>query len=330
MNLVGLVRIVAVLAVLAPTAAAQIVADLRDGRSGEIRFASRTPQGPSHLMAGGGAAVDVPGALTLPAGTGRVAAMLVVHGSGGVSSGREHAWAARLNQMGYAAFVTDSFRARGVTSTADDQSKVPTPAMVADAFYALRLLATHPRIDPARIGVMGFSKGGQVALYTALEPFRRAVMGGDSLLFATHVALYPSCALPYLSREVTRAPMLVVMGANDDYTPPAQCERYIAWFRDRGAPIRSVVYPGAGHGFDTPSPSRYMANAQTARDCRFDIELEPVQGRRWDDGAIIPNERIGSALRDCFKRGATFGGSADALARAVEDVRSHLAATLGK
>lgn len=308
-------------------AQAQVASDLRDGRSGEIRFASSSPTGPTSLMTGNAPAVEIMGTLSLPPGTERVPAMVVVHGSGGVSAGREHAWARRLNGMSVAAFVTDSFRPRGVTSTAEDQSRVSTVAMVADAFNALKLLSSHPRIDPNRIGVMGFSKGGQVSFYTALEPFRRAVAG--NLRFATHVPLYPSCALPYLSREITRAPMLVLMGGADDYTPAAQCARYIEWFRVKGAPISSIVYPGAAHGFDSPGPVRRLDNVQAARDCRMDIELEPVQGRRWDDGVLVPAERIGAYLRECSKRGASFGGNPAALARAVEDLRAHLVATIG-
>jgi dienelactone hydrolase len=324
-----MIRVAAMILALASAAdvRAQAVVDLRDGRSGEVRFASSSPAGPTALMTGAGAAVEIVGTLSLPPGTERLPAMVVMHGSGGVSDGREHAWAQRLGDMGVAAFVTDSFRPRGVNATAEDQSRVSTVAMVADAFNALKLLATHPRIDASRIGIMGFSKGGQVALYTALEPFRRVVAG--NLRFATHVPLYPSCALPYIANQITRAPMLVLMGGADDYTPAAQCERYIEWFRSKGAPIRSIVYPGAAHGFDTPNPVRHMPNVQASRECRMDIELEPVQGRRWDDGALVPPDRIGAYLRECTKRGAHFGGNPAALARATEDLRAHLAATIG-
>ena len=324
-----MLRTAALLLVLlwAAGAQAQAVADLRDGRGGEIRFASSSPSGPTALMSGNGRAVEIVGTLSLPSGAARVPAMVVVHGSGGVSAGREHAWAKRLVDMGVAAFVTDSFRPRGVTSTAEDQSQVSTVSMVADAFNALKLLATHPRIDPDRIGIMGFSKGGQVSLYTALEPFRRAAAG--NLRFATHVPLYPSCALPYISREITRAPMLVLMGGADDYTPAVQCERYIEWFRGKGAPIRSIVYPGASHGFDSPGAVRRLDRVTSARDCRMDIELEPVQGRRWDDGALVPADRINAYLRQCSKRGAHFGGNPAALAHAAEDLRAHLMSTIG-
>ena len=81
--------------------------------------------------------------------------MVIAHGSGGILAGREDAWAARLNGLGIATFVVDSFAPRGLSSTARDQSRLSTMANLADALAALRLLATHPRIDPARIGVMG-------------------------------------------------------------------------------------------------------------------------------------------------------------------------------
>lgn len=100
--------------------------------------------------------------------------------------------------------MVDSFTPRNVRETATDQARLPTAANVADALAALRLLATHPRIDPDRIGIIGFSKGGQVALYTALEPFRRAVIDDDRR-FAAHVALYPYCSDWYTAARVTGA-----------------------------------------------------------------------------------------------------------------------------
>jgi dienelactone hydrolase len=89
--------------------------------------------------------------------------------------------------MGIAAFVVDSFGPRNVGQTATDQSQLSTAVNVADALSVLKLLATHPRVDPGRIGVLGFSKGGQVALYTGLEPFGEPVIADDTR-FAAHVA----------------------------------------------------------------------------------------------------------------------------------------------
>jgi dienelactone hydrolase len=229
---------------------AQPVASLADGRTGRIEFASLTPSGPSELVRGAGAPATIGGTLVLPAtAAARMPAMVIAHGSGGILAGREDAWAARLNGLGIATFVVDSFAPRGLSSTARDQSRLSTMANLADALAALKLLSTHPRIDPARIGVMGFSRGGQVALYSSLEPLRRGVIGSD-LSFAAHVALYPSCSIPYRAQQVSRAPILMLLGGADDYTPAAACRDYAAWFAAKGVPVQVVTYDGAHHDFD--------------------------------------------------------------------------------
>jgi len=314
------------IACVAP-AGAEAVGDLRDGRAGRIDFASTTPANPSALMRGTAPAATVTGTLYLPPGAGRGPAMVVAHGSGGVSRGREGAWAARLVAQGVAAFVVDSFGPRGIRSTATDQGQLSTAANVADALHALPLLATHPRIDPARIGVMGFSRGGQVALFSALEPFRRAVLG-DGPRFALHIAFYPGCSVPYIPRAVSPAPIAMLLGSDDNYTPAAHCLRYAEQLRALGAAVETRVFPGAQHGFDSPVAPRFMAEAQTARNCRIDILLEPVSGRLWDDGTVLPARRIGEHLRGCMERGASFGGDPAALAAAEAEVARLLATHL--
>lgn len=283
-----------------------------------ISFDSRTPTGPSDLLAGGGPATGIRGLLTLPATGARFGAVVVMHGSGGILEGREGAWSDRLNALGLASFVVDSFSPRGIHATGDDQSRLPLAASIADGLHALETLARHPAIDADRIAIMGFSKGGQVALYTALEPFRRAVLGPDRR-FALHIALYASCSIPYKAGSVTGAPLLLLLGGADDYTPALHCDRYVDWFRAKGAPVRTIIYPGAHHGFDMPELPRRLPRVQSARGCGLDIELEPVVGRRWD-GTEVPADQIPAYLKGCMQRGATFGGDSEALADAIEQV----------
>lgn len=312
-----------------PASADTVRTELGDGATGTVRFLSRTPGGPTDLMTGQGAATPIAGDLALPPGAGpgrRVPLMIISHGSGGILPGREGAWAERLRGWGVATFVVDSFGPRGIRSTGEDQSQLSTSASVADAFAALAVAATHPAIDPDRIGVMGFSKGGQVALYTLLEPFRAGMNLGQRR-FALHVALYASCSLPYRSERTTGAPVVMLLGGADDYTPAAHCTRYADWFRQKGSDVAVQVFPGAHHGFDVAGPVRTLSRAQTARGCGLDIELEPIPtGRRWADGAVVANSAIGDYLRGCMARGASFGGDAAALAGAIDAVR----ATVGR
>jgi dienelactone hydrolase len=315
----------ALLALLAGPAAAAPVDTLADGRIGAIEFATVTPAGPTQFVQRRAPAASAMGNLALPEGTGPFPAVVLAHGSGGVSAGREGAWAARLNRLGIATFVVDSFGPRGIASTASDQGRLSTMVNVADALTALRLLATHPLLDPARIAVMGFSRGGQVALYSALEPLRRAVLDGE-LRFAAHVALYPSCSIPYRAQRVGAAPILMLLGGADDYTPAAQCHVYADWFRGRGAPVRVVEYAGAHHGFDTPVPPRRLDSVQTAADCRAEVTVgEAATMRRLDTGQALSAGEVGAYLRGCSRRGATFGGDPAALAAAEADVAAFLA-----
>jgi dienelactone hydrolase len=310
-------------------AATVVVAANAGAQQGErISFTSRTPSGPSEMMSGGGAEVTLTGRLNVPHGGAPRPAMVLSHGSGGILDGREHEWAARLNALGVATLVVDSFTPRGLAATGEDQTRLSLAASVVDAFAALDLLSRLPAIDRTRIGVMGFSKGGQVALYSALEPFRRGALRGDGLRFALHIALYPSCSIPYRSREVTGAPMVFLLGGADDYTPAAHCMRYADYFRARDAPVVTATFSGAHHGFDVPTRPQLLSRVQTARNCGLDIELEPVVGRRWEGGEEVAASDIPAYLRGCMQRGATFGGNAAALAESVrhvsDAVRRHL------
>lgn len=320
------------LLLFASAAQAQPAASLQDGRSGDIEFLSTTPRGPSDLVNRNPAmpSATIAGRLTLPPGQSRVPAVILAHGSGGILEGREHDWAARLNALGYATFVIDSFSGRNLRSTARDQSRLSTMANVADALAGLKLLATHPRIDAQRIAVMGFSRGGQVALYTTLEPVRLSAIDGG-LRFAAHVALYPSCSIPYRADAVSGAPILMLLGAADDYTPAAACLDYAAWFRDRGAMVETHLYVGAYHDFDIPAPPRRYPNLQSARNCRAEVQVGAGTMKRLDTGEEMADQGVINAyLRSCMEYGATYGGNAEALAAAQGDVAAFLRQAFGR
>ena len=300
------------------------VPDLADGRTGKIYFESITPAGYFALAKRQATQKTVIfGTLLLPKrATGPVPVMVIAHGSSGVAHEREFWWADHLNDIGVGAFVVDSFTPRNIRETATDQTQLSTAANVADALAGLRLLATHPKVDKQRIGVMGFSKGGQVAIYTALEPFRRAVIE-DQTRFAVHVPLYPYCNDWYVSEHITGVPMLMLLGGRDDYTPPGPCQEYAQWFKSKGADVDVIVYATAYHGFDSLRAPVHAKNVVTGAGCNLKVDLDRFAVTIRATGEDI-TRTAATYARGCVGKGATVGGDSEGRKKSPEDVKAFL------
>lgn len=129
---------------------------LAAGPTGRLGFQATTPSMSEFLHGIKPAATRlIRGDLGLPAAQiERSPAVVLVHGSGEVGP-REDRWVEELRHAGVATFLIDSFTGRGIALSSEDQSQLGSLAMIGDPYLALELLATHPRIDPARISVMG-------------------------------------------------------------------------------------------------------------------------------------------------------------------------------
>ena len=85
-----------------------------------------------------------------------------------------------------------------------------------DAYRALALLAVHPRIDPRRIAILGFSHGGWVTLWASQAQIERRFLRAN-VEFAAHAAFYPAACNVRLLNETAMAPG----GTSDVITDPA-------------------------------------------------------------------------------------------------------------
>ena len=184
-------------------------------------------------------------------------AVLICHGSDGVD-GRGGYYAPALNEAGLATLEIDMWAARGSLRGAAGRPRSPVETL-ADAFGALRFLGVQPEIDPARIGIMGFSWGGVVTLLSATRRFADPLRG-ERPAFAAHAAHYPVCyayeADPRMALTgLTGAPILIQTGDADTYDHPDAGDKLVAALTARGeAPVRGATYRGATHGFDRDLP----------------------------------------------------------------------------
>lgn len=111
----------------------------------------------------------VPAYVVAPSRPGRKPAVLFLHGSGGT----------RFDLIGEAALLA---RRGLVTMTITYPSDAPSyRPLVVDARRALDVLVSRPDVDPRRIGVFGFSLGGQLAAILAADdprPVAVDILGG--------------------------------------------------------------------------------------------------------------------------------------------------------
>jgi dienelactone hydrolase len=228
----------------------------------------------------------IPASLFKPDGEGPFPAIVIVHdcsGLGARSSGAPARWRRQLVDDGYVVIVPDSFTPRGFpggvcTVPGRDSTRVRPAVRAADAYGALAYLRTLPYVDGQHIGVMGGSHGGSTTLATMVAPY-----GVDRLADAKHdgfaaaIALYPGCGNRFGEWNVDRqggfvgpitgyhgtykptAPLLILIGEKDDWTPAEPCQRMVETAQAEGYPLTIKVYPDALHSFDSYAPQRYVA-----------------------------------------------------------------------
>ncbi len=277
-----------------------------------------------------GPPVSVSGELYMPAKVdGPVPALVLKHGSGGLKgpTGKNiRKWAASLAGWGVAAFVVDSFGPRGIHETATNQGQLSSWADIADAFAALKVLAADPRIDKTRIGIAGWSRGGSVAMTTALETARKVVISDDTS-FAAHIVFYGAADIQYHDRQTDKAPILFLHGASDNYVLMATTKDYSEWLKSMGNPVTFVAYPNAFHDFDVAGQfSGFARRVQVGAHCDLVTDISTVHAVRMDhkDNPKVTIKDIRAYFKRCITHGATLQYSASARADALAKVHGFL------
>jgi dienelactone hydrolase len=218
-----------------------------------------------------GKPVTVNGELRIAQGSGRLPVVVLVHGSGGPGPNIE-LWVRDLNALGISTFMIDGFTGRDLVQVNTDQALLGRLNLILDTYRALDLLAKHPRIDPQRVVLMGFSRGGQATLFASLKRFN-GVWNKSGIEFAAHIPFYPDCMTSYREdTALTPHPVRIFGGAPDDYNPVAVCRAYVERLKAAGNDVQLTEYPHASHAFDNPLgpvPPAALRNAQSVRNCRI-------------------------------------------------------------
>ena len=184
--------------------------------------------------------ITVEAELFLPQGEGPFGCVIALHGSlGWAQHHQDHIniWL----KAGLAVCKVNSFSSRSIDNTVNDQLTVTHAMMIVDVFRVRQVLEQDPRIG--KIGVSGWSLGGTVALYSAWSPIIE-ILGKP---FDAHLPFYPAAHLRPEVKAWSNAPMLILHGEVDDWTPIHFVESLLAQLPN----TELHVYTGAHHSFDS-------------------------------------------------------------------------------
>lgn len=117
------------------------------------------------------------------------------------------------------------------------------PMITADGCQAVRLArlrAAQWKLDPYRIGILGFSAGGFVTLSTALH-----FDSSSRPDFAAPIYSAPPLEAPI---PADAPPLFLLCAADDDMASAVSTSYYSKW-RAAGHPVELHIYSKGGHGF---------------------------------------------------------------------------------
>lgn len=256
------------------------------------------------------------GRFYLPDGAGPFPALLVLGGSGGAPDLPK---AALLAARGYATLAVTYF------------GRAPLPNVLADIpleYFktAIDWLQAQERVDAAKIGVLGTSRGGELALLLgATYPQLKAVISyvGSGVVFPGYTRnpqdlrpawTYQSTPVPYslspedadqatIAVERIDGPVLLISGGDDRQWPSTQLSKIaIARLEQHDHPytFEHLAYEGAWHFIGIPYlPARGEAYTHPVSGVRYAIGGTPEANAR---ASIDSWARALAFLQDAFNQ----------------------------
>lgn len=218
-------------------------------------------------------------------------AIVVIHG-GGWSAGNKSQMAPVAERFARSGFVAFSV---GYRLVKPDRDKYP--AQLDDVQLAVRWIrknASEYKVDPERIGAIGFSAGGHLAALLGtrdtrdkaiypefsskvqavvdvfgpadFDPSQKDIVGPVAMAILTNLIGKSPDAAPELYRDASpvhhvskdSAPFLIFHGIDDNLVPVDQSRRLEKALKAKGVEVTLVEFEGEGHGFRKPETNLRM------------------------------------------------------------------------
>lgn len=166
----------------------------------------------------------------------------------------------RFADEGYNALAPDLYHGKATTEP-DEAGKLMMALDIAraekDLAGAATFLLSHSATSSAKLGVVGFCMGGQLALFAAT--LNRSI-GACANFYGIH---------PNVKPDYTKlaGPVLGLYAEKDGFVTPQVAREVEAAIKAAGKPVEVHIYPGVDHGF--------------FNDERSDVYNAPAAGDAW-------------------------------------------------
>jgi dipeptidyl aminopeptidase/acylaminoacyl peptidase len=156
-------------------------------------------------------------------------------------------------------------------------------------------------VDRDRVGAMGWSQGGYISAFitTSSDRFKAVSVGAgisNWMTYYVNTDIHPFTrqylkATPWDDPEIyrktspisylstARTPTLIQHGELDRRVPIPNAYELYQGLKDRGVPVKLVVYKGFGHGIDKPKQQRAVMEQNEEWFARWIWGEKPAEGK---------------------------------------------------
>ncbi len=252
-------------------------------------------------------------------------AMIVLHGSGGISDGRELSYGEKFNSLGMYSLVIDSYLSRGVDKMpyARRLFEISTFAQASDAIAALDYISKLNYIDESKIGVIGFSFGGVTSYQLNLENITSKISKSNKK-FAANINLYGPCQFNFETPKLTNIPFLFIGGEKDEALDIETCRKQFNNLNKKDINSKFLTIPDAHHAWEVNSPLTYQ-RIPNLRDCHTIYNETGLMLTIRNDGVMAPfSPDKPAGFGGCIKPGYTIGKNTNAEKIADDYIKNFL------
>lgn len=157
--------------------------------------------------------------------------------------------ATNLAGNGYVVLAVDLYQGKVTADRAEARRlkrDLPKDRAISDLKAAFDYLAARPDVDPKRIGSLGWSMGGGLALQLAIH---------EPQLAACVVNYGPLPTEPGDLKKIN-ARVLGIFGSLDRAIPPDKVRAFERCMNATNKTVNIKIYHGAGHAFENPANKR--------------------------------------------------------------------------